>query len=130
MKRLDRIIILPCNGDSAPGEITWIAAQELVLEGKARWFSQEIPCCREGEGAVKKTVILVSGCQKSCEFNEHREKMNSEYHRLTLVDLGIEPDFIEDIASDDIELTKDAVIAECTPVSKTVPPLFVGCCCK
>ena len=32
---LERIIVLPCNGDSAPGKITWIATQEMVLAGKA-----------------------------------------------------------------------------------------------
>jgi uncharacterized metal-binding protein len=129
MNRRNRIIILPCNGASAPGEITWIAAQELVIEGKARWFSREIPFDRDGEGTSKTPVILVSGCQKSCKFNEHIEKENPEYHRLMLADIGIEPDFIEDITREDIELTKDAVIAECTPVSKAVPLLF-ACCCK
>lgn len=130
MNRHNRIIILPCNGNSAPGEITWIAVQELVIEGKAIWFSREIHFCRHGEGAPKITVILLSGCQKSCEFNEPIEKENPEYHRLMLADIAIEPDFIEDITSDDIELTKDAVLAECAPVSKAAPALFAGCCCK
>lgn len=74
-------------------------------------------------------VILVSGCQKSCEFNEDREKKTREYRRLTLADTGIEPDVIEDITGDDIELMKNSVIAECTPVRKDVPPLLAGCCC-
>ncbi len=129
MNRQNRIAILPCNGDSAPGEITWIAAQELVLEAKARWFGEEAAFCQEAEGAPKTVVILVSGCRKSCEFNEHIKKMSPEYHRLTLLDLGIEPHVIEEISSGDIELTKDAVIAECTPIGKAAPPLFAGCCC-
>lgn len=130
MNRQNRIIILPCNGDSAPGEITWIAAQELVLEGKAKWFGQETPFCGDAKEEKPLSIFLVSGCQKSCVFNLHIDKKNPKNHRLMLVDLGIEPDFIEDITRDDIELTKDAIIAECTPVSKTTPPVFVGCCCR
>ena len=61
-------------------------------------------------------------------FRELLEKGLVGKHQLALSDLGIEPVNLEDITRDDIELAKNAIIAECKPVSRT-PQLFSGCCC-
>lgn len=51
-------------------------------------------------------------------------------HQLALLDVGIEPVHLEYITREYIELTQEAVIAECTSVTNVVPSLFSGCCCK
>ncbi len=127
-----KIVILPCNGDSAAGSITWIAAQELVLEGKARWYSAE---SQDIGSTATDTVesepfIILDGCDRQCLFNIFLEKGLIGEHTLALTDVGIEPIFMRDITRSDIELAKDAVIAECTSVDTMQPPLFPGCCCK
>lgn len=127
-----KIVILPCNGDSAAGHITWIAAQELVLDGKAQWYSAESQASGPSiTGTVEsKPFIILDGCDRQCLFNAFLENGLVGEHRLALTDVGIEPMYMKDITRNDIELAKDAVIAECTPVDTMQPPLFSGCCCK
>ena len=129
---MEKIIISPCNGDSAPGKITWIATQEMVLTGKAELclsFHQirEILETRVGKAPP---FIIVDGCERRCLFNQLLEEGLIGKHQLALTDVGIEPVYLEDITRDDIELAKNAIIAECTSVSDVVPALFSGCCCK
>ncbi len=127
---MEKIIVLPCNGDSAPGKITWVATQEMVLAGKAK------PCLSflqmkkilEARGGEAPPFIIVDGCEKKCLLNELLEEGLVANHLLALTDVGIEPLYLEDITRDDIELAKNAIIAECKPVNNT-PPLFSGCCC-
>jgi uncharacterized metal-binding protein len=127
---IKRLIVLPCNGDSAPGKITWLATQEMVLVGEAE------PCISflqireilEARGEQTPSFIIVYDCEKRCLFNELLEEGLVGKHLLALTVLGIEPVYLEDITRDDIELAKNAIIAECKPVNKT-PPLFSGSCC-
>lgn len=129
---MKKIIILPCNGDSAAGKITWIATQEMVLAGMAEFcpsFQHVMkrlgPC-----GGQFPPLIIVDGCEKRCVFKKLFSEGYTGKHQLTLTDVGIEPVCQEDITRDDIELAKDAVIAECTSVDNVVPVLFSGCSCK
>jgi len=127
-----KIVILPCNGDSPAGRITWIAAQELVLEGKAQWYSGQ---SEDNGPSVTDTVeskpfIILDGCDSQCLFNTFLEKGLVGKHHLTLPDVGIEPMYMKDVTRNDIELAKDAVIAECTAVDTMRPLPFSGCCCK
>jgi uncharacterized metal-binding protein len=127
----ERIIILPCNGDSAPSKITWIATQEMVLAGNAELclsFHQLIDII-EDSGGKAPSLIIVDGCERRCLFNKLLEEGLFGKYQLALTDVGIEPVYLEDITRDDVELTKDAIIAECRPVSSVVPALFPGCCC-
>lgn len=128
-----RIIILSCNGDSAAGRITRLAAQELVLEGKAEWYSSQLIFSRNNDEAddTSQPFIIVDGCDKKCSFYEQLERGLLSKHQLALTDLGIEPIYTEDITRDDIDLAKEAIIAECTKVSNdAVPALFSGSCCR
>jgi uncharacterized metal-binding protein len=126
----ERIIILPCNGDSASGKITWLATQEMVLAGKAKLCLSfhKIRGILEASGRKTPSFIIVDGCERRCLFNELLEEGLVGKHQLALTDVGIEPVYLEDITRDDIELAKNAIIAECKPVNKT-PQLFSGCCC-
>lgn len=125
-----KIRILPCNGSCAVGRITWLATQELVLEKKAEW------CLSWGQieekndiGDDSYTFLSIDGCDNKCLFNELLEEGLIGKHHLVLSDVGIDPVYLDDITQDDIELAKEAIIAECKPVNKTIPPLFSGCCC-
>jgi len=124
------IIILPCNGGSAPGKITWIATQEIVLAGKAELCLSflQIREILEARGGEAPPFVIVDGCDKRCLFNQLLEEGLVGKHLLALTDVGIEPVYLGDITRDDIQLAKNAIIAECKPVNKT-PPLFSGCCC-
>lgn len=126
----ERIIILPCNGDSASGRITRLATQEMVLAGKAEWCLSfhQINDILEDSGRKTPAFIIVDGCERMCVFNELLEEGLIGKHQLALTDIGIEPVYLKDITRDDIELTKNAIIAECKPVNKA-PQLFSGCCC-
>ena len=127
----ERIIILPCNGDSAAGKITWIATQEMVLAGEAELCIsfQQLREVLKASGTKTSSLITVDGCERRCLFNEHLEEGLVGKHQLALTDVGIEPVYLEDITRDDIELTKNAIKAECKPINKTTPQLFSGCCC-
>ncbi len=127
-----KIVILPCNGDSAAGNITMIAAQELVLEGKAQWYSAENEDNRLAitDTAESKPFILLDGCDRQCLFNSFLEKGFVGEHHMALTDVGIDPVYLDDITRNDIDLAKDAVIAECTSVDEMQSPRFSGCCCK
>jgi uncharacterized metal-binding protein len=127
-----KIIILSCNGDSAAGRTTRLAAQELVLEGKAEWYLSQLTFSRDNDEADDKSqpFITVDGCDKKCLFHQQLERGNLSKYQLTLTDMGIEPIYTEDITRDDIDLAKEAIIAECTMVSNAGPALFSGCCCR
>ena len=128
----EKIVILPCNGDSATGKITWIAAQELVLEGKADWYSPR--CENDGESDTNskhaRSFIIVDGCERKCLFNIYLEKGLVSKHQLTLGDIGIDTLHLDDIKREDIELAKDAIAAECAVVDNMRPLLLSGCCCR
>ncbi len=127
-----KIYLLPCNGNSAEGKVTWLAAQELVLEKKAEWCLswRQLGQLLEKIGDTSLAFICVDGCEKKCLFNHLLEEGLIGKHYLDLSDVGIIPMYLENITRDDIELAKEAIIAECKPVNKTVPPLFSGCCCR
>ncbi len=127
-----KIRILPCNGDSPAGLVTWITAQELVLEGKAHWYSSiSTDNGPAASGLVEpETFILVDGCDRQCLFNIFLDKGLVGEHNLALNDVGIEPTYMREIKRSDIDLAKDAVIAECTSVDTMQPILFSGCCCR
>lgn len=125
----EKIIILPCNGDCAAGQITTIAAQELVLEGKAEWYSLYSKTASDPGGKVPQSFVIVDGCEEKCLFKAYLEKGLIGKHHLALPDLGIDPLNFEDISREEIELAKDAIIAECAEVDSTRPVLFSGCCC-
>lgn len=125
----EKIIILPCNGDCAAGQITMIAAQELVLEGKAEWYSLHSQTAADTGAELPQSFIIIDGCEKQCLFTACLEQGIVGKHYLALPDVGIEPLYFQDITREDIELAKDAVIAECTEIDKMPPPLFSGCCC-
>lgn len=105
--------------------ITRIAAQELVLEGKANWHPATL-----AKKAGQLPLILLDGCDRKCLSRSFAKNDDPDVHRLALTDVGIEPSETEDITRDDIELAKDAVIAECTDVSDLHTPLFPGCGCR
>lgn len=131
MKR--KIIILPCNGKSAAGRITFLASQELVLEGKAEWYLKEgiFPNSSFSTRDVDKSFILVDGCEMKCLFNQSRKRGFTNNNHLSLNDIGIEIRQYDDFTREDIELAKDAIIAVCIePDSFQQPKLPLVCNCK
>lgn len=126
---MEKVIeILVCNGNSPSGRISWLAAQELVLEGKAVWHTGNRQADHHKSAALNlKPFILVDGCDKQCLLQSFPE--NQPPHYLDLTDLGIDPDGEEDISRDDIDLAKDGIIAECAPVGNYIPQFPSGCCC-
>jgi uncharacterized metal-binding protein len=64
----ERITILPCNGDSAAGKISWIATQEMVLAGEAGLCCsfQQLMVVLEASGRKASSFIIVDGCERRC----------------------------------------------------------------
>lgn len=129
---MKKIIILPCNGTSALGKITWLASQEMVLTGKAELCPSvgQLHELLETRGDDTAPCIIVDGCDKRCVFNELLEEGCICKYQLTLTDLGIAADDTTDITQDLIQRTKNGIVAECNPVVKEeFPPIYVGCGC-
>ena len=91
-------------------------------------FINSRTACDPG-GEVPQSFIIVDGCEKKCLFKAYLEKGLVGKHHLALPDVGIEPLYFKDMTRDEIELAKDAIIAECVEVDNTRPVLFSGCCC-
>jgi uncharacterized metal-binding protein len=129
----NKIFIFPCGGISRVGSLTLLAAQELILEGKGEWVClkhiRELP--QTGEEAVfASRLIVVDGCEKQCG-RKYLAKLGRllEFH-LSLADLGIQISESDEGGGEDLQLVKDAIIAESTRLSKQ-PPLFLGgCSCR
>lgn len=126
----DKIFIVSCNGDHPAGRITWIAAQELMLEGKAEWFSTNYSKAGAQVEEAPQTFIIVDGCEQQCLYREYPKKGLVGKQHLNLPGVGIEPLYFKDITREDIELAKDAVFAECSEIDNMRPPLFSGNCCR
>lgn len=126
------IFILPCNGDSAAGRITRLAAQELVLAGRAQWCLswRQIGKLLEKAGEDTSSFIIVDGCEKRCVLNQLLEEGLVGRHYLALSDVGIDITSPDDVERKHIELAKDAIIAECAPLKQSVPPPLAGCSCR
>ncbi len=124
-----KIHILPCAGASNVGQLTILAVQELVLEGKGErvGFGKQIMFKRTSESPP---FIVVDGCEQQCS-KKRLEALNYdlEFH-LSLADLGIEKTAFSEITRDDILLVKDAIIAECTRLQERPPMIMGGCCCR
>lgn len=126
----DKILIFPCGGNSSVGRLTLLAAQELILEGKGEWAClnhfKELPQIGK-EAVFNSRFIVVDGCEEQCG-KKYLGKSGRlfEFH-LSLADLGIQFSEGNEGGCDDLQLVKDAIIAESTRLSKQ-PALFLGSC--
>lgn len=132
-RSLDTIFIYPCCGKCNAGRLTSRATQELILQGKAEWF------IAQPEEALKDVVartingrpfIIVDGCHLECVrkyFESHGCAF--EFH-LSLADLAIEKECEEGIIDEELQLVKDAIIAESTRISEKPPVLLTPCWCR
>ena len=126
----DTLLILPCGGTKAHGCLVSRAAQQLVLEGKAEWFSpgmiEDIFAAEPAnKGSVR--VIVVDGCHKECGLQLYKDRnITPEFH-LSLEDIGIDGES-EEFDENDLQLVKDAIIAVSTRPSEVIP-MIPGCCC-
>ena len=128
-----KIIMFPCAGISNVGQLTIHAVQELVLEGKGKWFG----CLKNTDLQIwgHRTVgsppfIVVDGCEQHCA-KKRFEAINHdlEFH-LSLADLGIEKTELSEIVHEELQLVKDAIVAECTRLAERPPMITGGCCCR
>jgi uncharacterized metal-binding protein len=128
-----KICLFPCAGVSNVGQLTRQAVQELVLEGKAEWVEcekdndvQTIRCKRTDSAPF----VVVDGCEQYCA-RKQLEAMNCdlEFH-LSLADLGIEKAESAVMTNDELQLVKDAIVAESTRISRQAPKIMGVCCCR
>jgi len=128
-----KILMLPCAGVSCVGQMTFLAVQELVLEGKGEWVEcgqvtdLQIISSRPTDSPP---FIVVDGCEQHCA-KKCLEAISCglEFH-LTLADLGILKTESTEISYDELQLVKDAIIAESTRLSKRPPMMMGGCSCR
>lgn len=121
----DHPIIVVCPGNSPMAAITRHAAQELVLAGRATWLPAT-PDWRE-EVATNMSSIVVDGCDRQCLRRHLQQERIKPHHSLCLTVLGIDAGQLEKTFRDDLTLTRDAIIAECTEVSQ-LPLIFMQKC--
>ncbi|MGB3221889.1 MAG: putative zinc-binding protein [Desulforhopalus sp.] len=126
----DKLLIFPCGGISSVGRLTLLAAQELILEGKGEWVClhhfKGLPQIGK-ETAFTSRLIVVDGCEKKCgEKYVAQLGRLLEFH-LSLADLGIHTSEGDIGGDEDLQLVKDAIIAESTRLTKQ-PALFIGSC--
>ena len=104
-----KIIIVLCNGNSAAGLLVRTAAQKMVLAGTAQWNSNAflLKESTKSTDTGTQSIIVVSGCDKNCLFNEKLKNRFNGTHQLVLIEVGIEPVWFDDITRDDIDLVKE-----------------------
>ncbi len=128
-----KIYIFPCAGVSNVGQLTRHAVQELVLEGKGEWGA-----CAQDTGLQTVTgtltdlapFVVVDGCGEHCA-KKRLETINCKFKfHLSLADLGIEKTESARVDGDELELVKDAIVAECSQVSERPPMIMAGCICR
>jgi len=126
------IIMLPCAGTANVGQLTRRAVQDLVLEGKGAWVK-----CGQDAVILEKGVvttgtppfIVVDGCEQQCG-RKRLEALDYDFEfHLCLADLGIEKTDSPEINYDELQLVKDAIIAESTRLTEVHPVIVGGCCC-
>jgi|GEM_PF-1939124 len=128
-----KILMLPCAGASCVGQMTFLAVQELVLEGKGEWA--EHGKVRDLQTISSKPTdslpfIVVDGCDQHCAKKcLEAISCDLEFH-LSLADLGILKTESSEISYDELQLVKDAIIAESTRLSKHPPMMMGGCSCR
>lgn len=129
----NKLLIFPCCGISSVGRLTLLAAQEVILEGKGEWVClhhfKELPPIGK-EAVFPSRLIVVDGCEKQCgkEYVAQLERL-LEFH-LSLADLGIQILEGDEGRYEDLQLVKDAILAESTRLTKQ-PALFLGnCSCR
>lgn len=128
----DKLLIIPCSGESYLGRLTETAAKELAdregaLSVNLIEFSDPDQSAITLSGGVRS--IGVEGCEQRCVaqlLNKHGCEV--EFH-LVLTDLGIENTDGVEIQGDDLQLAKDAIVSTATRVKDQVPVL-PGCCCS
>jgi uncharacterized metal-binding protein len=127
-----KICLLPCAGLSSVGQLTRHAVQELVLEGKGEWLT----CTQDADLQIiilKLTdiapFVVVDGCEQHC-VKKRLEAINCKFEfHLCLADLGIEKTESAGADGDELQLVKDAIVAECSQVSERPPIIMTGCSC-
>jgi uncharacterized metal-binding protein len=126
----NKILIFPCGGISSVGRLTLLAAQELILEGKGEWAClhhfKELPQIGK-EASFASRLIVVDGCEKQCGKKYVAQLGHLLEFHLSLADLGIPISEGDEGEGEDLQLVKDAIIAESTRLSKE-PALFLGSC--
>lgn len=129
-KRWD-LLIIPCWGDSYPARLVVQAAKELTLQSKIRVLQKkEI----DHPGTIKEALInsdrciIVDGCYKRCMIKKLKEYQGKTEFELNLTDIGIDNRQQVDLDPEDLELTKNAILAASTRISMK-HPIFPGCCC-
>ena len=125
--------MFPCAGVSNVGQLTRHAVQELILEGKGEWGG-----CGQGfelqemsrRIADSQPFVVVDGCAQQCG-RKRLEALNYdlEFH-LSLADLGIEKTESTAIDCDELQLVKDAIVAEGTRLLERPPIILGGCGCR
>lgn len=125
--------MLPCAGFSNVGQLTRLAVQELVLEGKGEWVRSgqdfELQALPKGT-AESPSFVVVDGCAEQCG-RKCLEALNYQLKsHLSLADLGIEKSEFTAIDHEELQLVKDAIIAEGTQLSAWHPLIMGGCCCR
>lgn len=130
---LNKILMHPCAGASNVGQLTMRAVQELVLDGLGE-LAGDAPNPDLQEIRKRTTngqpFIVVDGCEQQCG-RKRFESFNCafEFH-LSLADLGIEKTESASVVCDELQLVKDAIIAESTRLSELPPKIMGGCGCR
>jgi uncharacterized metal-binding protein len=126
----NKILVFPCGGISSAGRLALLAAQELVLEEKGEWVClhhfKELPQIGQ-EAVFASRLIVVDGCEKQCGKKYVAQWGRLLEFHLSLADLGIQISEGDEGGSEDLQLVKDAIIAESTRLSQQ-PALFIGSC--
>lgn len=130
---LQKILIYPCRGNCSAGRLTSWATQELILQGKAEWLI--VDAAEWSEEILKSAIngrpfIVVDGCERECGKKYFESAGWSFEFHLSLADLAIEKDGDWWSTGEELQLVKDAIVAESTRVSKKPPVMPMICWCR
>ena len=128
-----KILILPCAGDSNVGCLTLLAARKLTRDGRATLVDEKklnFSLNKQKSIVEHLPFVVVDGCEKRCARKRLEETGHDFEFHLSLDDLGIEKTEGKKVLEEDLQLTCDAIIAESTRLSETPPKILGTCGCR
>ena len=100
------------------------AVKELVAEG----FGNLMQLGELSQNEPQGPLLIIDGDSQRLMYKKVQELSFAPEFHLVVTDLGIETDENTGYNAEDLQLLKDGIQAECTPVGDATPQMNCPCC--
>ena len=127
------LLIIPCSCDSYLGRLTAAAAQSLLQSNstarRIALYHPDAPDLLQHILKPEISVIAVDGCNDSCVKKKLAKRRITVEFSLNLTELALTDRNTSEIASEDLQLAVDGIIASAVRTTDFFPRI-PGCCCR